>query len=201
MDKINQYPGKMHADPRIVSAQAAQQQQQQQQQQRQVTQAVATGAAATAVAGQMPVYDDQAVMHARLKLDYMKSFQDDSHFFPEMANINSVVNAAHYTSHSPIQNFNNIQLQAQQQQQQQQHMPNYDHHPSFSRSGTPTGTNYMPQRQHSQKLSDRENLLSLLAQKNFEKQQNQFQHSKQHKRVASPHYHQHQQQGDPYLVN
>lgn len=190
MDRSKQYPGAVRADPRLAAAQLVQAQAQ---------------AQAQAPQRQLPVLDDQAGMLARLKLDYMKSFQDDPHFFPEMQDISAAVSAAavaaQHQAHSPAHGFTNIQLQQHQQ------LPQGQVHPGLARSASPAGQSYLPQRS-SHKLSDRENLLSLLAQKSFEKQQQQLQHPKQqgqfqqqHKRVGSPHYHQHQQQGDPYLVN
>ncbi|SMN20026.1 similar to Kazachstania africana KAFR_0D01260 hypothetical protein [Maudiozyma saulgeensis] len=227
MQKSNQYSSEISNDANMMNhpmfqhnqqqhqQQPQQQQQQQQQQQRQMHQGQRTSYDSNvnmvnpvpiAFPDKGPNFEDPVTMHARLKLDYMKSFQDDSHFYPEFPNPNAPAVPNQYSTHPSMNNFNNIQLQNQNQQQQQshQHMFNSDQQNSFNRSNTPNNVNYLHQKQFNQKLNDRENLLSILAQKSLEKQQHQFQqqqHLKQNKRPNSQHYYQHQQQGDPYLVN
>lgn len=222
MQKTNHYLSEMSHEntgmpqqhPMFQQQQSQQpnQQQQQQQQQRQMTQGQRASYDSNvnnmvnpvpiSFSEKVPSFEDPVSMRARLKLDYMKSFQDDSHFYPEFPNYQNVT-TNQYGSHLPMNNFNNIQLQ--QQQQQQTMFANEQQNNIFNRSTTPTNNaNYLNQKQYSQKLSDRENLLSLLAQKSLEKQQfqhQQQQYPKQTKRPNSQHYYQHQQQGDPYLVN
>lgn len=225
MQKTNHYLSDMshdntgmpqqHAMFQQQQPQQSNQQQQQQQQQRQMTQGQRTSYDSNvnnmgnpvplSFSEKGPSFEDPVSMRARLKLDYMKSFQDDSHFYPEFPNYQNV-STNQYGSHLPMNNFNNIQLQHQQQNM----FGNEQQNNIFNRSTTPNNNaNYLNQKQYNQKLSDRENLLSLLAQKSLEKQQfqqqqqqqQQQQYSKQTKRPNSQHYYQHQQQGDPYLVN
>ncbi|KAG0668675.1 acid phosphatase det1 [Maudiozyma exigua] len=225
MQKTNHYLSEMSHEntgmpqqhPMFQQQQSQQPNQQQQQQQRQMTQGQRTSYDSNvnsmvnpvpiSFSEKVPSFEDPVTMRARLKLDYMKSFQDDSHFYPEFPSYQNVTKNQ-YSSHLPMNNFNNIQLQ--QQQQQQTMFANEQQNNIFNRSTTPTNNaNYLNQKQYGQKLSDRENLLSLLAQKSLEKQQfqhqqqqqQQQQYPKQTKRPNSQHYYQHQQQGDPYLVN
>lgn len=125
-----------------------------------------------------PQLEDPAIRNARIRLDYKKSFEDDLLFFPEPRLPESSYRS--YDQQIPVD------------------MVGYVSPDNFSfTSNNLNSQTFFPQKQnqhsHQQQLQ-KENLLSLLAFKNLEKQQQQQEHPQQHR------YLQNQTGSQPYQI-